>query len=136
MSSGGRGGLAEGRRPGRHRLICPCLTSSSVVLWPGTLTPTTTRQEAVTSFYLQSHCCFPRPLLIASYAKQFTLALSSSHVFWFCFFVLLHINSKELSSAQTSSVWQAHWSSLGLNRPYTVTSQWLYSWEGRLLLLN
>lgn len=60
----------------KRGLTGPSLSSPSVVFWPGTLTPTTACQQAVTSFY-----CFPKTILstvgflIASYAKASVLLI-------------------------------------------------------------
>ena len=77
MNEGWGGGGAEARAQA-HRLICPCLTSPSVVLWPGTLTPTTTRQGAVTSFLFTVVLLLPQDqvlsvvgLLMAFYSKEY-----------------------------------------------------------------
>lgn len=50
MSGGEEGSDGQTGGPERQRHICTCLASPSAVLSPGTLTPTTVRQEAVTSF--------------------------------------------------------------------------------------
>ena len=102
------GVLAEGARPECHRLICPCLTSPSVVLWPGTLTPTITRQEALTTFisitFLLAQVYFFKGVIVDCLLGIWHN--SYLHLFWFCFLILLHITSRELYSAQMRCVWQ------------------------------